>query len=189
MGQCRGNRFGELDFNCIWILCSSYPKCNCCEMWHWWTIVVLISVAIKELLQHCNHSWQCTTFLLAWHLFGKPCFLSASYLERLAGCHIQLGVVKVSHRDGKLLQMSWFHEEEAVKCHNFLLKAVECGDFAGSCQMSKRRWSSWRSRWNCGNNFPWQEVGAVEISKLGASPKEQLTCDCENTYERGVFLK
>ena len=37
----------------------------------------------------------------------------------------------MSHRDGKLLQMLWFHEEEAVKCHNFLLKAVKGDDFFG----------------------------------------------------------
>ena len=84
-------------------------------------------------------------------------------MESLARCHIQLGVVKVSHRDGKLLQMSWFHEEEAVKCHNFLLKAVKSGDFfweAVKCQSAggaageegetvetifrDRKWELWR---------------------------------------------
>ena len=105
-------------------------------------------------------------------------------MESLAGCHIQLGVVKVSHRDGKLLQMSWFHEEEAVKCHNFLLKAVKvmilqeavkCQSAGGAAGeegetvetiFRDRKWELWR--------FP---------------SLEQLTCDCENTNERGVFLK
>ena len=81
--------------------------------------------------------------------------------------------------------MLWFHEEEAVKCHNFLLKAVKGDDFfweAVKCQSAggaageegetvetifrDRKWELWR--------FP---------------SLEQLTCDCENTNERGVFLK
>ena len=119
MGQCRGNRFWELDFNCIWILCSSYPECNCCEMWHWWTIVVLISVSIKDLLQHCNHSWQCTTFFACvtsiWRtlffkcqLFGKPC--RVSYSAR--GCQGESSrwqaVADVMVPWRRSCQMSWF---------------------------------------------------------------------------------